>query len=558
MQVAEHRGAWLKLGLALFLLNLALTLQNVWPTPWVTTHHKFSLEIALLLLALTGYAELRHPPAQRLVGWLAVGLTLLTLGRYAQVTAPALFGRPVNLYWDAQHLPGVAAMLAQVTPAWLVVLSASGLVLLTGGLFLVLRWALGRVWTGLSETGARRALGALAAGVIMLYLAAPALGLHTERWFSRPVTPVYARQAGFLWTALSGDGREAAVTCTGLPASNLAGVAGADVLLVFLESYGAVSYDQPDLRAALAASRQQLAQAVQRTRRAAVSAFIESPTFGGSSWLAHSSLLAGVEVRDPQTYQLLLTQQCDTLPDRFARQGYRTLGLMPGLRYAWPEGDFYGFQQILGERILDYRGPEFGWWRIPDQYAVARFDQLEVATAPRQPLFVFYPTISSHLPFRPTPPYQADWARMLAQQPFEPGTLAASLARTPDWTNLGPAYTDALNYSFTWLAGYLEQHATADLVMIVLGDHQPPASVSGADAPWQVPVHVITHRAEILAPLQAAGLQPGLKPGRPALGGMHELTALLLRAFDSAPVSSRQTSGRSGSTRLPPGADLPG
>ena len=141
MQLAEHRGAWLKLGLALFLLNLALTLQNVWPTPWVTTHHKFSLEIALLLLALTGYAELRHPPAQRLVGWLAVGLTLLTLGRYAQVTAPALFGRPVNLYWDAQHLPGVAAMLAQVTPAWLVVLSASGLVLLTGGLFF-----LGYLW----------------------------------------------------------------------------------------------------------------------------------------------------------------------------------------------------------------------------------------------------------------------------------------------------------------------------------------------------------------------------------------------------------------------------
>ena len=558
MRVAGRRGAWLKLGLALALLNFALTLQNVWPTPWITTHHKFSLEIALLLLALTLNAELRHPPAQRLVGWLAFGLTLLTLGRYAQVTAPALFGRPVNLYWDAQHLPGVAAMLAQVTPAWLVALIASGLVLLTGGLFLVLRWALGQVWTGLSETGARRALGALAASVVMLYLAAPGLGLHTERWFSRPVTPVYARQAGFLWAALSKDDQEAAVPCTGLPASNLSGVAGADVLLVFLESYGAVSYDQPDLRAALAASRQHLAEAVQRTRRAAVSAFIESPTFGGSSWLAHSSLLAGVEVRDPQTYQLLLTQQCDTLAARFARQGYRSLALMPGLRYAWPEGAFYGFEQIYDQRALAYHGPEFGWWRIPDQYALARLDQLEIAAAPRPPLFVFYPTISSHLPFRPTPPYQANWARMLTQNPFEPRTLEASLARTPDWTNLGPAYTDALSYSFTWLAGYLEQHPTADLVIIVLGDHQPPASVSGTDAPWEVPVHVITQRAEILAPLQAAGLQPGLTPGRPALGRMHELTALLLRAFDGARVSSPQTSGRTDCSSPQPGAARPG
>ncbi len=556
MRVARRRGAWLKLALAVFLLNLALTLQNVWPTPWVTTHHKFSLEIALLLLALTLYAELRHPPAQRLVGWLAFVLTLLTLGRYAQVTAPALFGRPVNLYWDAQHLPGVAAMLAQVTPAWLVALIALGLVLLTGGLFLVLRWALGRVWAGLAETGARRAQGALAAGVLMLYLAAPGLGLHTERWFSRPVTPVYARQAGFLWAALSRDGQQAAVACTGLPASNLAGLAGADVLLVFLESYGAVSYDKPALRTALAASRQHLAEAVQSTHRAAVSAFIESPTFGGSSWLAHSSLLAGVEVRDPQTYQLLLTQECDTLADRFARQGYRSLALMPGLRHAWPEGAFYGFEQIYDERALDYHGPEFGWWRIPDQYALARLDQLEIGTAPRPPLFVFYPTISSHLPFRPTPPYQANWARMLTQRPFEPRTLEASLARTPDWTNLGPAYTDALSYSFTWLAGYLEQHATADLVIIVLGDHQPPASVSGTNASWEVPVHVITHRAEILALLRAAGLQPGLNPGRPALGRMHELTALLLQAFDSARVSSRQTSGRSGSSQAQPGADL--
>jgi phosphoglycerol transferase MdoB-like AlkP superfamily enzyme len=252
--------------------------------------------------------------------------------------------------------------------------------------------------------------------------------------------------------------------------------------------------------------------------------------------------MAGVEVRDPQTYQLLLTQQCDTLPDRFARQGYRSLALMPGLRHAWPEGTFYGFEQIYDARALAYQGPEFGWWRIPDQYALARLDQLEIATAPRPPLFVFYPTISSHLPFRPTPPYQANWARMLTQRPFESRTLEASLARAPDWTNLGPAYTDALSYSFTWLAGYLEQHATADLVMIVLGDHQPPATVSGADAPWEVPVHVITHRAEVLAPLRAAGLQPGLKPERPALGRMHELTALLLHALDSAQKPSPQVS----------------
>jgi len=557
MQPAQRGISWLRLGLGWFLLNLALTIQNVWPTLWITTHNKFSLEIALLLLALAAYVELKGLPPRRLIGWLAVGLTLLTIGRYVQVTAPALYGRPINLYWDAQHLPRVAAMLAQVSSTWLVVLTALGAVVLVGGLLLTLRWALGSVRAGLSQAGPRRGMAALAAALVAIYLAAPGLQLHTGRWFSDPVVPVYARQAKFLWEALNGDAQEETARCTTLPASDLARLAGADVLLVFLESYGAVAYDRPAFNAALAASRERLADAARRTQRGVISAYLESPTFGGSSWLAHSSLLTGVEVREPHSYHLLLTRECDTLPDRFARQGYRTLGLMPGLRYAWPEGDFYGFQQILGERILDYRGPEFGWWRIPDQYAIARLDQLEISAAQRPPLFVFYPTISSHMPFRPTPPYQADWDRMLTQQPFEPAILETSMTRTPDWTNLGPAYTDALNYAFTWLAGYLEKHADSDLVIIVLGDHQPPASVSGASAPWEVPVHVITQRTDILASLRSVGLQPGLEPVRPILGPMHELTAVLLQVFDSEQTSPRTASNRSPLVSHQPGIDIP-
>jgi hypothetical protein len=557
MQPGRRGVSWLRLGLGWFLLNFALTIQNIWPTPWITTHNKFSFEIALLLLVLAVYAELKGVPPRRLIGWLAVGLTLLTIGRYAQVTAPALYGRPINLYWDAQHLPRVAAMLAQVSPTWLVALAALGTMVLVGGLFLALRWALGSVWAGLSQAGPRRGMAVLAAGVAAIYLAAPGLQLHTGRWFSNPVMPVYARQAEFLWEALIGDAQGDTPRCKTLPASDLARLAGADVLLIFLESYGAVAYDRPAFNAALAASRERLADAARRTQRGAVSAYLESPTFGGSSWLAHSSLLTGVEVREPQSYHLLLTRECDTLPDRFARQGYRTLGLMPGLRYAWPEGDFYGFQHILGESILDYRGPEFGWWRIPDQYAIARLDQLEISVAQRPPLFVFYPTISSHTPFRPTPPYQADWDRMLTQQPFEAGTLEVSLTRPPDWTDLGPAYTDALNYAFTWLAGYLEKHADSDLVIIVLGDHQPPASVSGASAPWEVPVHVITQRTDILESLQSAGLQPGLEPGRPTLGPMHELSAALLTVFDSGETSPRSASNRSVPVSHQSGVDIP-
>ena len=96
------------------------------------------------------------------------------------------------------------------------------------------------------------------------------------------------------------------------------------MFLFFLESYGAVSYDRPEFAAELAASRAQLDADIRATGRDVVSAFVESPTFGGDSWLAHISLLTGIEVRDEDTNVLLMAQKRDTLVTAFARSGYRT------------------------------------------------------------------------------------------------------------------------------------------------------------------------------------------------------------------------------------------
>src|SRR2546428_12554708 len=94
--------------------------------------------------------------------------------------------------------------------------------------------------------------------------------------------------------------------------SDFACVKGADFFLIFIESYGAVSYERPELAAPLAASRARLDAAIRATHRDVVSAYVESPTFGGGSWLAHLGLLSGVEVRDPGTNALLMTQNRDT------------------------------------------------------------------------------------------------------------------------------------------------------------------------------------------------------------------------------------------------------
>jgi hypothetical protein len=90
---------------------------------------------------------------------------------------------------------------------------------------------------------------------------------------------------------------------------------------------------------------------------------------------------------------------------------------------------------------------------------------------------------------------------------------------------------DAISYDFAVLGGYLRRHRDRDLVMILIGDHQPPAAVSGEHASWNVPVHVITSRRTILDRLQAAGFRLGLAPDQQAVSRMHALQPILLNGF---------------------------
>jgi hypothetical protein len=310
-------------------------------------------------------------------------------------------------------------------------------------------------------------------------------------------------------------------------------VSEADVFLVFVESYGAIAYDHPAIANGLTASREALAAAIRDSNRQVVSAFVESPTFGGSSWLAHLSLLSGIEVREPETNARLMTEQRDTLVRAFGRRGFRTIGLMPGMRQRWPEGAFYGFDEIYGAERLAYQGPYFGWFGIPDQYSLHRLDALEARRAPRQPLFVVFPTLSTHFPFTPTPPYQPDWARLSSAAPYDEKAIDRAFAREDemDWIDFAPGYVEAMAYDFQTLGGYLRKRADDDLVMILIGDHQPPAVLSGARAPWDVPVHVVASRAEVLERFTARGFRAGLAPAKPSISPMHALLPIILDAF---------------------------
>ncbi len=542
----------LKVALALLFLNAALSFNNLWPTPAVVPDARLAPEFVALWVVLLVLAWRAGTVSRRLVGGLSLGYLLLVLGRYLDVTAPALFGRPINLYWDGPQLPRFLAVAARDLGPWPTVAIALVAALGLWGLYRLVRLAIEVSARDAAPAAlrSRAALGVTAAAVALVV--ANQAGVEAT-WpvVSRPVTPTYARQADLLLTALSPARLAAALPASPAFDSDLRALERRDVKLVFLESYGAVAFDHPEASRTLAPAREALAQAIASTGRHVASAFVRSPTFGGASDLAHLGLLAGIDLSEPLRHDLLLTTGRPTLLGLFRARGYETTGFYPALSWDWPERVFYGYDRFVDGPALGYRGPHFGYWWLPDQYSIARFDELHPVRPESPPQLLFFATITSHAPFRPVPPYQPDWTRVLSDHPYDEEDVARALADRIDWTDLFAPYVRTIEYTYTWLAGYLQQPAARDYVLVLIGDHQPVARVAGRGAPWDVPVHVVTSSETLIERFLALGFQPGIEPRRPVLGAMHELTPVLLDAFDGEPSRVNRSRGAPGSG--PPG-----
>lgn len=537
--IRRRRGwhRWASVCVAVVLLNALVTFHNVWPTLAVHWRGELSIELTALLLLLALSNAWLGPTPGRLLAALSGLMVIFALGRYGAVTAPALYGREVNLYWDVPQLASVAGMLFRVASLWSVATICVGALVVLAGLYVASRWSLGQIDAMLrSHHAARMGVGLVGIVLVGCFLVQQSTGgFPPLPRFSIPVSKTYIEQLVRIIDALSNRAAQLLPPSPPLH-SSFAALPGQDVLLVFMESYGRVTYDRPEFVQALMPVRARLAAAVQDTHRNVVSGYVSSPTFGGGSVLAHLSLLSGIEVRDSSRYALLMTQQRPTLVSVFKAHGYRTIDVMPGMRQSWPEGAFYGFDEIYDAKSLDYRGPEFGWWRIPDQFSLAVLDAEELQRQPRKPLFVFFPTVSTHMPFVPTPPLQPDGHRILTAQPYDAEPLQRALAQKPDWTHMDKSYLSSVEYFLDVIANYLRERAGDNFVLIIIGDHQPAANVSGDGASWDVPVYVISRQPEILESLRTRGFRPGLTPAERTVGKMNELTPWLLAAFGNSRI----------------------
>jgi hypothetical protein len=483
----------------------------------------------LFLLAVLAVIHPRAVAARALPRVLAALVLVAALLNLADAATPAILGRGLDLYWDLGHAHSLIGLAVDAIGPWRSAAAVLALAVCIALMVVVAQRLWRIVLAGLAD---RRV--ALAAAIVL------GLGLTAAAWTPASVEPLASGPGRALVRQASGLERlwrppamlPAALAKPEPPKSDLAGLKGRDVYLVYLESYGTAVFDTPTFRAALEGPLARFQTVVEAAGYSIASNRLVSPTFGGGSWLAHATVASGVRVGDPVLYAALMASGRKLMPRYFKEAGWRALDIMPGIKGRYPEGRAWGFDRQVFADDLGYHGPGFGWFRIPDQFTLERAGTMRRALGEETPVFTQIVLVSSHIPFSPVPPYVSDWgdAGVFATVPR---TGWDEVYRQPEWTRLAPAYAKSLAYDFVVLRDWLARRLSGRGLVILLGDHQPPAVVAGEDQPWTVPIHILSRDPTLVAPFLAAGYVRGLDPTQAAPHpGMEDFLAGFLAAFD--------------------------
>lgn len=521
----------------------------------------FPLELPVIVLALLALGPGRAGQALRAV--LVAVLMLIVLAKAADYGTFVAFNRPFNALVD-MHLVHAAWMLGTGsigTPlAVAVVAAAVGMVVALGA---ALWWATG-VWAALAPRAAVARVAAAALALPATALAVAEIGQAQRLWslpFDPPGAAFTARvgyeRAIFYRAALADleDFRRSAARDPFAdlpPAQVLDQIGNRDVLVMFVESYGRSSFDNPlyapTHTATLAAAEADLAARGLAMR----SAYLTAAMVGGQSWLSHGTLASGLWLDNQRRYQALLASPRRTLYHYAQAAGFETAAVMPAIVMAWPEAGFFGFDRILPFADLGYRGDRFNWITQPDQFTLTALDRHLRQGAPgpggRAPAFAQIALISSHAPWVPVPD-------LLPWEAMGDGTEFNAMANSDDppevvWRDhdrVRDQFRRAIDYTLQVVGSYGARHADLTAasggtahgpvpLMIVLGDHEPAPFVSGNDG-FDVPIHIIGP-PDLLARLDGWGWTPGLLPAADGpVWRMDLFRDRFLAAFSSAEVT---------------------
>jgi phosphatidylglycerophosphate synthase len=531
-QLATHRTtAWTLTTAACLLLVLVLTVPNqiehLTPVAFLRIPAE-GLLAAAVLLAL---------PARRtraVAAGLGAMLGLLAVLRVVDMGFFTTLARPFDPVLDWPLLRAAIEFLTEAAGRPAAVGAVAAAVLLAGAMVALTALAAAR----LARPLVRHRL--VAAGVVavlaVVWGAAAVLDVHVE-----PGVPVasheYERAVRVSESlqdrrAFAAEAADDAFRHTP-PEELLTALRGTDVVIVYVESYGRDALTDPEIAAQIApvlASGQDL---VAEAGFAARSAYLTAPVIGGGSWLTHATLRSGVWVDNTQRYQTLAGVERLSLTGAFQRAGWRTVGFMPAMLGPWPEGRLFGFERVYGRDHLGYEGPRMNWGKVPDQYTLSALERFERASDDRAPLMAEIVLVSSHTPWTPVAPL-VDWDDVGDGSVFDTVTpwedSPEAVARDRDRARA--AYVRALTYSLESVLSYVATYGDDDLVVVMLGDHQPPPVVTGPGAGADVPVSILAADPAVLDRVAGWEWQEGLTPDPDApVWRMDEFRDRFLTAF---------------------------
>ncbi len=517
-----------------------------WTVPGNTT---VSLVVAILLLvgvplvprALVddASAPLVGLPAESII---VVALLCLIPSRGVRGVAAAAFGVVIVTavvlagigagYRSVLDIPFDPLDWQQLGDAFGVVQSSIGGTAATGLLVLLVVVAVGAIvalsWAALRTAAAVRTRvhgTALISTVTAVWLLAAVTGSHivpgqpaAAAASAREITASVSRAAEGLAAVADLSQRIATDPYRDTPGSELlTSLAGKDVVFAFIESYGKVAVDD---ESGLSAGVQQVLRDGEAQLRAdgyaSQSAFLTSPTFGGVSWLAHSTFQTGLWVDRQPLYNKVIRSDRLTLSDAFGAAGWRTVSVIPSNTEPWSFGSsFYHWETMLDANNVGYRGPRFGYARIPDQYTWKHFADHELAGD--QPVMAEIDLVSSHTPWAPLPKL-VPWAEVGDGSVFRPqpaqGQSATEVWQDPE--RVREAYARSIQYSLGAMFAFLHNSDDPNLVLVVLGDHQPATIVSGHGASHDVPISIISKDPAVFESISGWRWQEGMLPATDA------------------------------------------
>ncbi|PWI09922.1 CDP-alcohol phosphatidyltransferase [Streptomyces sp. NWU339] len=474
-----------------------------------------------------------------------VGLAVLTVLNLLDIGFNEYLGRGFNLVLDWGLLDDAQAYVGDSMGPATATAATVGAIALALLLVVVMALAAVRLSELLARHRARAARGALVAGTVWITCSALGLQVLGTPVASDRATAAAKAQARRVVDTLRDEAEFEKVARSDVfaatpPGGLLPDLRGKDVLITFIESYGRTALEDPviapGVTRTLDTGTETLAKAGYRAR----SGWLTSATFGGSSWLGHSTALSGLWIDNQQRYRTATANDRLTLTKAFGKSGaWDTVGIMPGVQKNWPEAKWFGLDKVYNAFQLGYEGPKFSWSTMPDQYTLEAFQRLEHSKERDRGKNLMAEIIltSSHQPWAPLPE-MVGWDELGDGSVFgpiqkagkEPGTLMT------DATKSRQEYGRSVTYSVTALTRWLERYGTDDTVLVFLGDHQPLARVSGLRASRDVPVTIVAKDPEVLEKIADWNWTEGLRPaGDAPVWKMDAFRDRFLKAYGSVP-----------------------